>query len=163
VEPGEKYWAVIEPYWGAISIDSAEEFERTFNQIPRSVGLLYAAHFCQSEVCNGGFIQFFWNSTGVLGPEAIEGFKAIGQVRIADVVGRAIALLGFPYSRNRVDRRSALARLAEETGDQSVRPAEQFIYKNVKSFRPMETEFYSLIRSESGGFEAAADRYAERI
>jgi len=27
--------------------------------------LLYAAHFCLSEVHNGGFLQLFWNSTGI--------------------------------------------------------------------------------------------------
>jgi Domain of unknown function (DUF4375) len=27
---------------------------------------------CQSEVCNGGFDQFFYNGTGVLAPEAAE-------------------------------------------------------------------------------------------
>jgi hypothetical protein len=30
------------------------------NAAHSQVGLLYAAHFCQSEVCNGGFTQFFW-------------------------------------------------------------------------------------------------------
>lgn len=79
MEAGEEYWAVLDQYWDVIDIDSPEVFESTFNRVPRSVGLLYAAHFCQSEVCNGGFTQFFWNSTGVLGPEAVEGFRAIGR------------------------------------------------------------------------------------
>jgi hypothetical protein len=78
---GQLYWSLIEPVWDEIEIYSGpEEFSRTFAGVPRSAGLLFAAHFCQSEVCNGGFNQFFSNSTGVLAPEAIEGFKAIGQV-----------------------------------------------------------------------------------
>jgi hypothetical protein len=163
MDRGEKYWAVIDPYWHAINIDSPEVFESTFNQVPRSVGLLYAAHFCQSEVCNGGFTQFFWNSTGVLGPEAVEGFKAIGQQKVADVVRRAMHLLSDPYARSRTDPWRALERLAEGTRDRSPCPADHSIYKRVKCFGPMEDEFYGLIDSEAGGFEAAAERYAELI
>jgi hypothetical protein len=79
MQPGEQYWNAIDPIWDDIDIDTSESFQRTFQNVPRKLGLLYAAHFCQSEVCNGGFTQFFRNSTGVLAPEAIEGFAAIGQ------------------------------------------------------------------------------------
>src|SRR5271170_7900760 len=99
MEPGEIYWDVIEPIWDDIDIDSAESFQQTFQNVPRELGLLYAAHFCQSEVCNGGFTQFFWNSTGVLAPEAVKGFEAISQPQLANVLSQAMALLGAPYLR----------------------------------------------------------------
>jgi hypothetical protein len=76
-------------------------FAQTFDAIPRSVGLLYAASFCQSEVCNGGFTQFFWNNTGVLTPEAVEG---IGQAKVANMVQRAMDMLGGPFQRGRAAR-----------------------------------------------------------
>src|SRR5712691_6959873 len=77
--------------------DGPDAFLKTFAQVRREVGLLYATAFCQFEVCNGGFSQFFGNSTGVLAPEAVEGFIAIGQPQIADIVRRAMAKLGRPY------------------------------------------------------------------
>jgi len=162
MEPGEKYWSVIDPIWDMIDIDTAETFVRTFEGVPRSIGLLYAAHFCQSEVCNGGFTQFFWNSTGVLAPEAVEGFKAIGQPNVADVVQSAINMLGTPFTRDRPARWSALdtlrgGRVGEPTPDG--RP----LYKSIDSFKALEREFYSLRESEAGGFENAADSYADRI
>src|ERR1700679_2026989 len=91
MEPGEAYWKAIDRIWDDVDIDSVESFQRTFQNVPREFGLLYAAHFCQSEVCNGGFTQFFWNGTGVLAPEAVEGFVAIGQVNVADVVKGAMS------------------------------------------------------------------------
>jgi hypothetical protein len=121
--------------------------------------VLYAAHFCQSEVCNGGFTQFFWNSTGVLAPEAVEGFQAIGQPKVADVVQRAINMLGSPFKRDRAARWLALNALVGgqvfELGTDG-RPS----YKNVDWFTDLEREFYALIESESGGFAVAADAYA---
>jgi hypothetical protein len=112
MEPGEAYWKAIDRIWDDVDIDSVESFQRTFQNVPREFGLLYAAHFCQSEVCNGGFTQFFWNGTGVLAPEAVEGFVAIGQVNVADVVKGAMSMLGSPYLRDRAARWLTLDGLA---------------------------------------------------
>jgi uncharacterized protein DUF4375 len=161
VEPGEKYWSILDPIWDAIDIDTPDVFAQTFGAVPRSVGLLYAAHFCQSEVCNGGFTQFFWNSTGVLAPEAVDGFIAIRQAKVASVVQRAMKMLGEPFHRDRSARWRALETLRgePEREDQSERPS----YQNIALFSPLEDEFYSLLASEAGGFENAADAYAAGI
>jgi hypothetical protein len=68
------YWDLVEPVWDEINIyDGPDVFLETFQKVPLKIGYLYAVHFCQSEVCNGGFGQFFFNSTGVLAPEAVRG------------------------------------------------------------------------------------------
>jgi Domain of unknown function (DUF4375) len=162
MEPGENYWSVLDPVWDKINIDTPETFTQTFGDVSRSVGLLYAAHFCQSEVCNGGFTQFFWNSTGVLAPEAVDGFIAIGQPQVADVLQRAMNMLGSPFRRDRPGRWSALDTLRDEH-DKQRDPADRAQYKNIDSFRKLEREFYSLRASEAGGFERAANAYAKRI
>jgi hypothetical protein len=150
MEPGEKYWSVLDPIWDTIEIDTAKDFDRTLRTVPRQVGLLYAAHFCQSEVCNGGFTQFFFNSTGVLAPEAAEGFREIGQPRVAVVVQRAIEMLGSPFNRDRAARWSDLARLGGNPTDQGS-AANGPPSRNMALFRPLEDEFYSLLASEAGG------------
>jgi hypothetical protein len=35
----------------------------------------------ESEVNNGGFHQYFWNSTGVLAPDVVDALHAVGAVR----------------------------------------------------------------------------------
>ncbi len=162
MEAGEAYWKAIDRIWDEVDIDSVESFQRTFQNVPSELGLLYAAHFCQLEVCNGGFTQFFWNSTGVLAPEAVEGFVAIGQVKVADVVRRAMSMLGSPYLRDRAARWLTLDGLAP-TADQrpgSTVPAGD---RNIDLFGPLEEDFYSLLRTDGGGFENAADRYAAAL
>src|SRR5579871_113035 len=67
------YWDTIEPVWDKINIYEGEAtFLTSIQPLPRPVVLLYAAHFCLSEIYNGGHLQFFWNNTGILCPEAIE-------------------------------------------------------------------------------------------
>jgi hypothetical protein len=140
---GDRYRSFMKAAWDAVNIyESPEIFASTFGAVRREEGLVYAAHFCQSEVCNGGFDQFFFNITGVLAPEAVEGFTAIGQVEIADLVQQAMKLLGERYLRDRFERQSALDLLPDD------------------SLEELDRKFFTLIGTEAGGFEVAADRYA---
>ena len=141
VIPGDKYRSLVATVWDAIDIyKDPAVFLATFHQARRECALLYAAYFCQYEVCNGGFYQFFHNSTGVLAPEAIAGFTAIGQTQIADVVRQAMNVWDSPYVRDCDSRRDSL-------------PSRDV-------FREFDDRFYALIDTEAGGFDVAADSYA---
>ena len=140
------YWKVVEPFWDLINIDDGPEvFRSTYDSAPKISGLIFAAHFCQSEACNGGFGQFFSNSTGVLAPEAVKGFRQIGQPQVAAVVESAMELLGPAYPRDRDEREERLPHLPKGALD------------------VLDEKFFSLIESEAGGFEKAADLFVERI
>src|SRR4051794_27697626 len=98
--PDKSYWRLVGPIWHSVSIyDGPETFLRQYRRLPREVGHLFAAHWCMSEVCNGGFHQFFGNSTGVLAPEAVEGIRAMGLTVWADILAAAMQLFGTPYPR----------------------------------------------------------------
>lgn len=149
----ETYWDIVEPIWKAIDIYHGPDiFMKTFSAVRREAGLLYAAHFCQSEVCNGGFLQFFGNSTGVLAPEAVAGFRAIGQPQVAALIVEAMAPLGSPYERERQRRNEILDSLPDDAYD-----------RIAGAGGDLNREFFDLIESEAGGFQAAANRYAESI
>jgi hypothetical protein len=140
------YWHSIESVWNEINIyDGPDIFLETYGKVPVKIGLLYAAHFCQSEVCNGGFGQFFFNSTGVLAPEAVRGFRAIGQNQIAGLIENAMSSFGSMYPRDREDRQSLLDGLGSKT------------------FDGLDDQFFALIESEAGGFILAADAFAAGI
>lgn len=139
------YWSAIEPYLETIDIyEGPRVFLKTMAKAPNHVGLLYAAHWCYSEVCNGGFHQFFSNSTGVLEPEAAKAFRLIGMPRIAKVVERASKHLGRPYPRDRAKRQRRLKLVSKPALDK------------------LDDQFFKLIETENGGFEKAADKYAAR-
>ena len=129
------YWTLVEPYWSVIEIgEGAEVFQSTFGSVPRTSGLLYAAHFCRSEVGNGGFRQFFGNNTGVLAPEAVKGFREIDQMRVAELVQLAMDLLNIEYPRERKQRQDLLSQMPKSY------------------FSDLEDKFFTLIESEAGGF-----------
>lgn len=103
----DHYWGLIEKAFEDVSIyDGPESFARQFNPLPQHVRHLLAAHWFYSEYQNGGLHQFFYNPTGVLAPEAIEGLKAIGLTASSDCLQEAVDRVGVPYPRDREQRMS---------------------------------------------------------
>ena len=151
-EPGSRYWSSVEVLWLSLNEswdDGPEEFLRQFRTVRPEVGHLYAAHWCQSEVCNGGLQQFFSNSTGVLAPEALEGFRVIGLAEWADILAEAMRFFGSPYPRERVHRQELLAsRRARKREERD-------------PFFALDERFYAWLHAEPDRWERAADQYAE--
>ena len=60
MERGERYWHFVEPHWERVDIhNGGDAFLRDFTRTPEAARNLLAAHWCQSEVRNGGLNQFF--------------------------------------------------------------------------------------------------------
>lgn len=111
--------------------------------------MLLAAHWCQSEVRNGGFHQFFTNPTGVLAPETLLGFEAIQRADLAALLRASMSYFGADYPR---DQESRCTALENELGDR--REEWDPFYKN-------DDAFYECLARES--FEVAADRFAREL
>jgi len=93
------------------------KWEKSIDGIPQAALDLWALHWLHLEVYNGGFLQFFENSTGVLAPEARDGFAAIGMKDVADIVQRAMDKLGNPYPFDREERNTVLMKMDERKMD----------------------------------------------
>jgi len=152
--PGSVYWSALEPYWDSISIyDGGEEFQSELRAVPALVQTLFAAHWCSSEVCNGGLKQLFTNSTGVLAPEAVMAFRALGMPALADVLSEAMKVFGSSYSREREVREEQLEKLRLASADPYAwRP-----------FDKLDRRFFALLDTENGGFPSTADAYVLRL
>jgi hypothetical protein len=164
------YWDLIEPYWHVFDIyNGPQDFETSIRSAPRPVVLLYAAYFCQSEVHNGGFLQFFWNNTGILAPEAIEGYGVIEMPTLASLLKEAALKLGLPYPRDRDERWDAMLNASGHNSHELKRmfKKQENLYmafaKATESlhFDYLEKQFWRAAKAENGGFDHAANRYAQ--
>jgi hypothetical protein len=144
----EAFWKAIADVDEAVSIyDGPVQFQREFAAVPAKAGNLFASHWCQTEVCNGGFRQFYTNSTGVLAPEAVEAFKELGMPGTAAVVAEANSWFGYAYPRQRQTRELTLKAHA------TMHPGSS------GPFEELEEKFFRLLSSENGGFERAVKAY----
>ncbi len=74
-----------------------------------------AVQILDAEVRNGGFLQYFFNSSGDQWPAAAAGLTAIGAKRDRELVDQAIALFGpTPPSTDSEERARQLAVLADK-------------------------------------------------
>lgn len=162
------YWDFIEPYWDVFDIyNDASGFELSIRGAPRAAVLVYAAHFCHSEVHNGGFLQFFWNNTGVLAPEAIEGYDVIGMPTLASLLNEAASTLGSPYPRDRGDRWDKLlvasGRAPRELKKIFRQQPNQYLAfaeaTKTLPFDSLDRQFWQAAKVENGGFQEAATLY----
>lgn len=113
--PMVDYWDVIEADFERVDIyHGRRRFLSQVVPLAPHIRHLLCVHWCDSEVCNGGFWQLHFNSTGVLLPEATAGFRAIGRPDLASLAERAHERLGTSFSGSRWIRQRRLRRLVHK-------------------------------------------------
>lgn len=148
----KSYWDLIRPYYDQLDVSTPPaSVLAELASMPEPVVHLLAAHWCQDEVLNGGFIQLFANSSGVLAPEAGLGFQAIGLPQWATLVEQAISYFGPEYPRARDVRSSVLPS----------RPAGQKAAE-WDPFHSLDGQFYALLKQDDAAWERAANEYARK-
>jgi hypothetical protein len=83
--------AILDRIAAVIAADPAREGE-IVRGLPLGAQMLYATSWVEAEVDNGGFQQYFWNSTGQFANEALAGFDLLGAKDHAGLMRRAIAI-----------------------------------------------------------------------
>ena len=147
-----RYPRIYAPYGEQLNFyDGRDAWLRSTESVPREAVLLFAVHWLHLEVYNGGFWQYFFNSTGTTYPEASEGFSAIGMQEVAEIVDHAASKLGeaFPFD--------AKAR-QKIVGDPSDR----------MNFEDLEAQFYAKADTDQffrklPKFVPFAEEYADRF
>ncbi len=110
--------AIINPVWFTADFyESVDVLEETLVRFSLPQRLIWAVLWTSAEICNGGLDQYFSNSTGMIWPEAIEGFEAIGRRDLAEIMSAAVACFPSPPARDRKTRCEALDALAEDALD----------------------------------------------
>lgn len=109
---------VIEPLWYTVSIYGDEA---TYNADLQKFSLpqryIFAIQWYFAEVYNGGHDQFFFNSTGIVWKDALEGFKVIGMTECAEILSEAARRMGGSPSFDREERWEQQERYEAEFDD----------------------------------------------
>jgi len=114
---GDPY-AIIDPVWWTADIyGSVDEYETSLQSFSRSQRLVHALHWYIAEVNNGGHDQFYFNSTGIVWPDAIAAFDAIGESEGAEIVRQSAKRLGGEPARDRSERQDQLEQIEPSFDD----------------------------------------------
>jgi hypothetical protein len=89
---------------------SDDGYDPSKSHVPRDVQLLAATRYGIADIENGGFHQFFGNSTGVFAPEMVEWFERASMPEAARIMKMAIAKFGDSFPRSQEVRNEFLVR-----------------------------------------------------
>jgi len=74
---------------------------------------LYAIGWLRTEINNGGFDLLFYNSWGEVVPHALAAIRRAGWANLANLIERAMAVVGNPYP-DRDQRQTVLIALSDQ-------------------------------------------------
>lgn len=81
--------------------------------------VFYITQSLEMEVNNGGFAQFFFNSSGMFANELVAAFEAIGAKKTSEICKKAISIYGDEVPTDR-DKREELLTSDNEEEDEKI-------------------------------------------
>jgi len=104
----------------------------------------------ESEVNNGGFYQYFWNSSGALAPDSVGALQVIGADATARLARAALALAGndVPWSDDAA-RQASIGRLPIATKDK-LNELDQAYYASSNDLTSLLYKYVSAHKREIG-------------
>jgi hypothetical protein len=109
-----------------------------FTQAERFV---YAVEAMVREVNNGGWHQFFHNSSGALAFDLVPALEAIGSKENLSIARRALQIFGKPASLGEDERSKHLAKVTKDGENQPWEKLEDEFYENPEDLEAMMLEF----------------------
>lgn len=114
---------VLEMDWsdGIIALNTLIEnklHDMPFAELSHAEQVFYSIDYLQMEINNGGYEQYFYNSSGEYAHEALAGMREVGANLMADIQAKAMSV--FPNSivpKDRAERQELLEQAGEEAED----------------------------------------------
>jgi len=91
--------------------------------------IFYFSTQLESEVNNGGFSQFFYNSSGDFANETVNSLSAIGADKTAKIYKKALMILGSELPKNRNEREELLDKILIDAVDELLNECDAEFYQ----------------------------------
>jgi len=137
-------WDAIEPIWDDLPFSHYRRLVSFMEELSLGQRSLISVDWCQKEIRNGGIAQLFCNPTGNLVPWALVGFRVIGAEAFADVLEKAVSMLGPEYPTSGSARRKAYVKATPQ---------------QKQEIEQLEDRFFALLRDPAVDFERRRGSY----
>ena len=101
INSGDPFYTVVEL---GMYIGKKCEYGDKMDRLSAAERVFYVAYTLEAEVNNGGFSQFFFNSSGEYSHEIVDAFTAIGAHKTAEICKKAVESFGVPIPTDRQER-----------------------------------------------------------
>jgi hypothetical protein len=124
--------------------------EAGFSGLSRQQKMYYCAWLLNAEVRNGGFAQYFVNSSGNQARTALEGLETIGAPRAAAVLERAMQLFGVAGPARGRDRRHGQLAEMSPGQDAEMEDIDDAYYQQAENLDALLLQYAMLHRDHFG-------------
>jgi hypothetical protein len=131
---------------GFVLLDKEER--KGLGAFSRAERFVYAVQGMMREVNNGGWSQFFFNSSGELAPDLAPALEAIGAPRNLSIARRALQLYGTPASLGADDRARRLSEVTRDGEDNPWEALEDEFYENPEDLDALLLRFIAAHPAE---------------
>ncbi len=109
-------------------LDNKTQYGEDMSVLSEAERIFYITQALEMEVNNGGFSQFFYNSSGDFSNELVSAFTAIGANAIAAICQKAIAAFGRDIPVDRDERQDMLDELENDEIDEILEECDSAFY-----------------------------------
>ena len=149
---GEAYRAVEPMFWNVSVYDGEEKYLQDLKSFSPEQRYVFAITSYESEVNNGGHDQFYFNSSGLVWQDAMNGFKELGLTEYYDVIDESAKRLGGNPSKDRIERQEQLEKLKPVTeGGTAFDDLDDKFYK-LSETQPLDKALASYIQKHKNKF-----------
>ena len=134
---------------GFILLDKEER--KGLASFTRGERFVYAIEGMVREVNNGGWNQFFFNSSGALAFDLVPALEAVGSKKNLSIAERALKIFGKPASFGEDERSKQLAKVTRDGENNPWEALEGEFYQNPEDLDAMLVEFIVRNQAEFGG------------
>ncbi len=117
IDEGDPFKIIDPVWWTATIYDGEQKYVESLTSFSREQCLLHAVYWYRAEVNNGGHDQFYFNSTGIVWKNALEGFKELGVGEVVSIIEESASRLGGNPSLDRAKRQQQLDEYAPDFED----------------------------------------------
>ena len=104
----EEIWEIANPVNLVVELDmwiaKKCEYGDRMEALSEAERIFYVNNSLEMEVNNGGFAQFFFNSSGAFAAEVEQSLRAIGADATADICKKAVEAFGQPLPLDQLER-----------------------------------------------------------
>lgn len=109
-------------------LDEKTQYGDDVSALSEAERIFYITQSLEMEVNNGGFYQFFYNSSGDFANELVSAFTAIGATATAAICQKAIAAFGREIPVDRDEREEMLDELESDEIDEILEECDDAFY-----------------------------------
>ncbi len=127
-----KIWAMADGEERIIALSEyvAEKcrFGIKMEKLSRPERVLFITQNVEMEVNNGGFSQFFYNSSGDFADEMVQAYREMGAGKTAAICQQALDAIGQPLPQNRAERIELLENIETDALTDALNACDEAFY-----------------------------------